>query len=42
MKYIDWLNEWLDNFVLPVTKERTYNKYKKQIDNHIKLALGNY
>ena len=42
MKYKDWLNEWLDYYVKPTTKERTYNKYCRIVENHINTALGNY
>jgi hypothetical protein len=28
--------------VKPTTKERTYQKYKKQVGNHILPALGNH
>ena len=42
MKYKDWLNEWLDYYVKPTTKERTYNKYRRIVENHINIALGDY
>jgi integrase len=42
MIYKDWLAEWLELYVKPTAKERTYKKYKKQVENHILLALGDY
>lgn len=42
MKYRNWLNEWLKYYVKPITKDRTYNKYLRQIENHIILQLGEY
>ncbi len=42
MKYKDWLNEWLEYYVKPTTKNRTYMKYQKQIENHIMPKLGDY
>ena len=42
MKYKDWLNEWMDFYVKPATKERTCNKYRKQIEKHILPSLGEY
>lgn len=41
MKYKEWLKEWLEYYVKPSTKERTYNKYSKIIQNHITPELGN-
>ena len=40
MKYKDWLNEWLDYYVQPRTKKRTYEKYSKQINKHVLPVLG--
>ena len=42
MKYKDWLSEWLDLYVKPCTKIRTYNKYKTQIQLHIIPTLGEF
>lgn len=42
MKYKDWLQEWLMYYVKPTTKERTYKKYARQIQNHIAPCLGEY
>ena len=42
MKYKDWLNEWLEYYIKPTKKERTYCKYKRIAINHISNALGEY
>ena len=42
MRYKDWLNEWLDYYVQPRTKKRTYEKYSKQINKHVLPVLGEY
>ncbi len=42
MKYKEWLDEWLEYYVKPRAKERTYDNYKLQIDNHIAPELGEY
>ena len=42
MKYTQWLNEWLELYVKPLEKNRTYEKYKAQIRLHIKPELGEY
>ena len=42
MIYKDWLKEWLRLYVKPYVKERTYNKYVKQVDLHIIPLLGDY
>ena len=41
MKYIDWLNSWLENYVRPSVKVRTYERYKLIIEKHIKDKIGN-
>lgn len=41
MKYIDWLIQWLENFVRPSVKVRTYERYKLIIEQHIKDKIGN-
>lgn len=41
MKYIDWLNSWLENYIRPSVKVRTYERYKLIIDQHIKDKIGN-
>ena len=42
MKYKDWLKEWLRLYIKPYVKERTYDKYVKQVDLHITPLLGDY
>lgn len=40
MKYIDWLIQWLENYVRPSVKMRTYERYKLIIEQHIKDNIG--
>lgn len=40
MKYINWLNEWLKNYVLPSVKVRTYERYSLIINLHIRDKIG--
>ena len=40
MKYIDWLNLWLENYVRPSVKVRTYERYKLIIEQHIRDNIG--
>lgn len=42
MKYKDWLCEWLELYVKPTAKDRTYKKYRMQIKNHMMPVLGSY
>ena len=42
MKYKDWLNEWLDYYVKPSSKIRTYERYCQIVNLHIIPTLGNY
>ena len=42
MKYKDWLNEWLEYYVKPTKKDRTYCKDKRIAINHIYAVLGEY
>lgn len=41
MKYIEWLRFWLDNYIKPSTKERTYIRYEQIIYTHIAPKIGN-
>lgn len=41
MKYIDWLMQWLENYVRPSVKVRTYERYKLIIEQHIRDKIGN-
>ena len=34
MIYSDWLKQWLDDYVKPTTKIRTYNRYKEIVEQH--------
>ena len=40
MKYIDWLIQWLENYIRPSVKVRTYERYKLIIEQHIKEKIG--
>ena len=40
MEYTEWLEKWLDYYVRPYVKERTYQKYKSQVDLHIIPKIG--
>ncbi len=42
MKYIDWLNQWLEIYIRPSVKVRTYERYKLIIEQHIKDKIGNF
>ena len=42
MKYKEWLNDWLDNYVRPTSKERTYTRYYEIVHQHIIPHLGDY
>ena len=40
MEYKEWLEKWLNYYVQPYAKERTYQKYKSQINLHIIPQIG--
>lgn len=40
MKYIDWLNIWLKNYIKPSAKERTYIRYEQLIRTRIAPKIG--
>ena len=40
MKYKDWLKEWLENYIEPTAKARTYSRYSEIVDQHIIPKLG--
>lgn len=42
MLYKQWLKEWLENFVKPTSKQKTYLRYSEIIDCHICRGLGSY
>lgn len=41
MKYIDWLTQWLENYIRPSVKVRTYERYHLIIEQPIKNSIGN-
>ena len=40
MNYIDWLGQWLENYIRPSVKVRTYERYRLIIEQHIKDKIG--
>lgn len=40
MKYIEWLNIWLNNYIKPSAKERTFIRYEQLIRTHIAPKIG--
>lgn len=42
MKYGYWLQLWLDAYVKPAVKQRTYERYGAIIEQHVNVALGEY
>ena len=42
MKYHQWTKEWLELYVRPSVKEKTYLNYSVTIKNHIVPELGDY
>lgn len=40
MKYIDWLIQWLENYICPSVKVRTHERYRLIIEQHIKDKIG--
>lgn len=42
MKYKEWLEELLDNYIRPTAKERTYTRYYEIVHQHISPHLGEY
>ena len=40
MKYIKWFNLWLDNYIKPSAKVRTYERYSQIVRTHIDGNLG--
>ena len=42
MKYKQWLSEWLENYVKPVSKHKTYLRYYDIVNQHVSTHLGNY
>ena len=42
MEYQKWLGEWLETFIKPMMKKRTYIKYRWMVESSIKPNLGQY
>ena len=42
MKYIEWLNVWLENYVKPSVKVRTYERYALILEKHIAKDIGEH
>lgn len=42
MIYKEWLNEWLNNYIKPTCKIRTFERYSQLIDKHISNSIGDY
>lgn len=42
MKYKEWLTTWLENYVKPTHKIRTYDLYKQTVEKKIVPYLGNH
>ena len=40
MKYSDWLDDWMDNYVLPSAKAKTIKTYEEVISNHLRPDIG--
>lgn len=40
MLYKEWLSNWLENYVQPSAKQRTYTRYKEIVEQHINPKLG--
>jgi len=40
MKYQEWLNNWLTNYIQPSSKLRTYTRYTEIVSQHIIPKLG--
>lgn len=40
MQYKEWLDDWLELYVKPSAKERTYRKYRQQAEKYILPSLG--
>lgn len=42
MKYQEWLSEWLENYVKPSSKPKTYIRYAQIVESHLLPRLGGY
>ena len=41
VRYADWLMQWLENYVRPSVKARTYERYRLIVQQHINQSVGN-
>lgn len=41
VRYADWLMQWLENYVRPSVKVRTYERYRLIVQQHINQSVGN-
>lgn len=42
MKFLEWLDLWLENYIKTSTKSRTYERYVQVVKNNINPDLGSY
>ena len=42
MKHIDWLDQWLNNYIKPTVKQRTFEHYEDIVHRQIVPRLGDY
>ena len=42
MQYKEWLGEWLECYIKPSSKQKTYRRYSEIVSQHIVEPLGNY
>ena len=42
MLYKIWLTEWLNNYVMPSSKDKTYSSYRDIAEHHLIPKLGDY
>lgn len=42
MQYKEWLREWLESYVKPSSKQKTYIRYSEIVYQHIVETLGDY
>ena len=40
MLYREWLLNWLENYIQPSSKRRTYARYKEIVEQHLVIQLG--
>lgn len=42
MKYAEWAATWLENYVRPSVKKRTYERYLLVVEKHLKCGVGDF